>query len=287
MFGKKASPPNTNSNPPTQTLAPTEERADQSDILADTNNGDARYQEAKAPLMDLEDFIDDPSGSVSSSSAALRKRRLRADGCQTFHETHASHINRPQSENLRRSQMNRLPNRHTMSHYPPEDLSVSSDGEDEGKYAYLDPDESLEEGDLVLTGDMSLRDRQNAINQSHPFGIRLWKPALYKKTRTIENLSYLALHETPLQATGSSFTDWHLYAGNLTYFFFIGWWMSIIYAGLAVLILVTSLGTSRGRTYAGLTLELATYMWWPFGKYLERIHLLSDYVSTSPTSGTL
>ena len=157
-------------------------------------------------------------------------------------------------------------NRHTVAHFPVGALGRRSS-----------------DGDLVLSDEMTLKDRQEAINQSHPFGIRLWKPALYKKTRTIENLSYLALHETPLQATGRSFSDWHLYAGNVVYCLLFGWWMAVIYTLLSLCVLITTFGSSRGRSYAALVFEMARYLLWPFGSYVERVAISSPF--GTPTLG--
>jgi Ca2+:H+ antiporter len=50
---------------------------------------------------------------------------------------------------------------------------VESDYEDVN-YDYGDTDESK-----------GVRSVQEAINLQHPFGIKLWKPALYKKDRSI------------------------------------------------------------------------------------------------------
>ncbi|GME68373.1 unnamed protein product [Ambrosiozyma monospora] len=52
----------------------------------------------------------------------------------------------------------------------------------------------------------TLRERQDAINETHPFGIRIWKPAIYKKNRSVEIEAENDIHSSPhtaRQVTGS------------------------------------------------------------------------------------
>ena len=51
-----------------------------------------------------------------------------------------------------------------------DDASIIDEGENEN----MSDDESF-----------TLKDRQQTINETHPFGIRIWKPALYKKNRSV------------------------------------------------------------------------------------------------------
>lgn len=43
----------------------------------------------------------------------------------------------------------------------------------------------------------TLEERQVAINQTHPFGIRIWKPAIYKKDRSVQLEAENDIHCTP------------------------------------------------------------------------------------------
>ncbi|KAJ5532129.1 hypothetical protein N7494_008681 [Penicillium frequentans] len=43
----------------------------------------------------------------------------------------------------------------------------------------------------------TLKDRQQAINETHPFGIRIWKPAVYKKSRSVEKTAEGDIHSSP------------------------------------------------------------------------------------------
>ena len=124
----------------------------------------------------------------------------------------------------------------------------------------------LSDGDLVLTQEMSLKERQNAINYSHPFGIRLWKPALYKKTRTVDNLSYQAIHEPVVESV-----DWFLYPGNLLWFLAFGWWLALSYVITAAVMFALAGWAAKGRAYAHVLLQMAGYMMWPFGKFVQKL----------------
>jgi Ca2+:H+ antiporter len=140
-------------------------------------------------------------------------------------------------------------------------------------------------GELILTDDMTLKDRQDAINQSHVFGMPLWKPSLYKKARTIDNLSYSAVHETPQPPSGGWLADWHVDFGNVCWLLFFGWWMSLVYVALTILMAIASLGLRQGRQYAWLFAQMAGYVLWPFGKFVERLHTGQQAIfATSPVA---
>ena len=38
----------------------------------------------------------------------------------------------------------------------------------------------------------TVKDVQNAINISHPFGLKLWKPALYRKSRSVNQTAWVS-----------------------------------------------------------------------------------------------
>jgi uncharacterized membrane protein YccF (DUF307 family) len=116
------------------------------------------------------------------------------------------------------------------------------------------------------------------MNQTHLFGIRLWKPALYKKTRGkscfyqicllttvysgIDRETDEALHSQPFMSLGL-----FLYPGNLLWVVFFGWWMALIYVIVgSIMILLYA-----PRMYANLMFNMAGYILWPFGKYVEKV----------------
>ncbi|KAG6372851.1 hypothetical protein JVT61DRAFT_7284 [Boletus reticuloceps] len=80
-----------------------------------------------------------------------------------------------------------------------------------------------EESDQVREDDdpITLKDRQSLINVEHPFGLRIWKPALYKKSRSITRNADAALHATP-----SAQAERHLLPGNIFWSICFGWWLA-------------------------------------------------------------
>ena len=134
-----------------------------------------------------------------------------------------------------------------------EDLSPSLSGE------------GLSDDDVEYT----LKDRQDAINIEHPFGLPIWKPALYKKSRTVTRNAESALHSIP-----SAAAERHLLPANLLWTIFAGLWLSIVCFIGAIVINCIPYG---GAKYARVIWELGGYLFWPFGKYVE--------VEVGPQSG--
>lgn len=108
------------------------------------------------------------------------------------------------------------------------------------------------------------------MNKSHPFGLPIWKPALYKKSRSVVRKANRALHSSP-----SSAPELFLNPGNILWFIIFGWWLAfIIFITSLVLMLIPFGGYKYGRVLK----ELSFYLLWPFGRYVER------QIEISPTS---
>lgn len=123
----------------------------------------------------------------------------------------------------------------------------------------IDSDSDNESKNYEDDEEMTLRDRQEIINKVHPFGIRLWKPALYKKSRSVTRNAKKALHSIP---TSKHFITF----GNILWLFLFGWWLSI-----APLISGVFLKLVPGaRLYSKVFYGLSWYIFWPFGKYVEK-----------------
>ena len=136
------------------------------------------------------------------------------------------------------------------------------------------------EQDLVFSDDMTVRDRQAAINQSHPFGIRLWKPALYKKMRTIQQVSYRAVHEQP------PYNAHFITTGNVLWLVCFGWWLCLVYFALSIFLLALSGFTHSGRRYAALCFMMSGYLLWPFGRFVERVWQFNGWENEPLLSST-
>ncbi|CAI2171729.1 17216_t:CDS:2 [Funneliformis geosporum] len=100
----------------------------------------------------------------------------------------------------------------------------------------------------------------SAINITHPFGLRLWKPALYKKLRTVTRNADSALHSTPSP-------DLYLSFGNILWAICFGWWLALT----TFIISIIFLPSFGGWKYARVFRELSYYIFWPFGKFVEKI----------------
>ncbi|KAJ6584702.1 hypothetical protein B0H19DRAFT_926554 [Mycena capillaripes] len=119
-----------------------------------------------------------------------------------------------------------------------------------------DADDADDEDDPI-----TLRDRQSLINVEHPFGLPIWKPALYKKSRSVTRYADQALHSVP-----SSQAERHLLPGNIFWVIAFGWWLSLVCMIVAGLLYIVPQG---GKRYASLVYGLGWYLVWPFGKYVE------------------
>lgn len=107
------------------------------------------------------------------------------------------------------------------------------------------------------------------MNKSHPFGLPIWKPALYKKSRSVVRKANKALHSAP-----SSAPELFLNPGNILWFIVFGWWLSLVILITSITIMIIPFG---GIHYGRVLKELSFYLLWPFGRYVER------HVEITPT----
>ena len=108
---------------------------------------------------------------------------------------------------------------------------------------------------------ITLKQRQSLINVEHPFGLPIWKPALYKKSRTVTRKAEEALHSIP-----SAQAEKHLLPANIFWTVLFGWWLSLAFLIVSAVLYLIPRG---GKNYATLVFGLGWYIFWPFGKYLE------------------
>lgn len=121
----------------------------------------------------------------------------------------------------------------------------SADGDEE------DIDEDLE---------FTLKDRQDALNLEHPFGLPIWKPALYKKERSITRTADNALRCTP------GLERPRLLLGNFIWSVLFGVWIGLVCLVLSGVLRFVPRG---GDMYSHVLYGLALYIVWPFGNYVE------------------
>lgn len=136
-----------------------------------------------------------------------------------------------------------------------EDGIIQADSEDDD-----DDDAALSDAESF-----TLRDRQQAINETHPFGIRIWKPALYKKNRSVEKTAEGDIHSAP----GARVSQW-LWVFNAIWTVLFGWWLAIATAMGAVVCF--ALGFTPGAMEYGRVLwGLAWYLLYPFGQFVKLV----------------
>jgi len=144
-----------------------------------------------------------------------------------------------------------------------EEAEEAEEGDDaRGKRAVAVADVSLDHTTEEEDEDpITLKDRQSLINVEHPFGLPIWKPALYKKSRSVTRYADQALHSIP-----SAQAERHLIPGNILWALLFGWWLTLVCFIVSAFLWIVPRG---GRQYASLVYGLGWYIGWPFGKYVE------------------
>lgn len=146
---------------------------------------------------------------------------------------------------------------------PAENEEVQEIGNEEEA---IEADEDVEDDDDADISDaesFTLRDRQQAINETHPFGIRIWKPALYKKNRSVEKTAEGDIHSSP----GGRVSSW-LWIFNVLWTILFGWWLALAAALGAVTCFI--LGFAPGAMdYGRVLVGLALYLLYPFGQFVK------------------
>lgn len=125
------------------------------------------------------------------------------------------------------------------------------------------PNEDEDEDDLSDAESFTLKDRQEAINETHPFGIRIWKPALYKKSRSVQKTAEGDIHSSP----GGRVSHW-LVIFNIVWTLLFGWWLSLIAATAAAVCFIAGAAPSAVE-YGRVLWGLAGYLFYPFGKFVR------------------
>ncbi|KAI6027750.1 Sodium/calcium exchanger protein-domain-containing protein [Pisolithus microcarpus] len=135
--------------------------------------------------------------------------------------------------------------------------ALADDSPDEDHSPERDGNETARDDEDPIT----VKDRQSLINVEHPFGLRIWKPALYKKSRSVTRNADAALHAIP-----SAQAERHLLPGNIFWVVCFGWWLALACFAVSAILFMLPLG---GRRYSTLLFGLGWYLGWPFGKYVE------------------
>lgn len=146
-----------------------------------------------------------------------------------------------------------------------EDIPDTSEEEEALEAAANIGNEDDDEGELSDTESFTLADRQKAINETHPFGIRIWKPALYKKNRSVEKTAEGDIHSSP----GGRVSQW-LWIFNLLWTIIFGWWLATA-AALGALACFVLGFTPGAMEYGQVLWGLAMYLFYPFGQFVKLV----------------
>lgn len=142
-------------------------------------------------------------------------------------------------------------------------LPESSSGAEDTTSPDEHVDGQLEDDNVSEAESFTLKDRQQAINQTHPFGIRIWKPALYKKSRSVQRTAEGDIHSSPGGRVNNV-----LFMVNLLWTIFFGWWLALA-ALLGAIACFLCVFSPDGANYGRVFLGLARYLFYPFGSFVR------------------
>ncbi|KAJ1910003.1 hypothetical protein H4219_006300 [Mycoemilia scoparia] len=152
--------------------------------------------------------------------------------------------------------------RHHRQHRSPKIRDIDSD--------------AVDAEDAVEGQPKTVRGRQHFMNDWHMFGFRPWKSALYKKSRSVTRAAFMALHSPP-DRTQRIYRS----PGNILWTLLFGWWMALVCMAAGSLLTIIPFG---GREYSRVVFGLASYLFWPFGRSVERIKTKSNNNPETPST---
>ncbi|UPL01753.1 hypothetical protein LCI18_012687 [Fusarium solani-melongenae] len=127
------------------------------------------------------------------------------------------------------------------------------------------PDEPPVQDDAEVdsdAGSFTLKLRQQAINETHPFGIRPWKPALYQQGKPPDDDESNGINSIPGQNA-----NLRSLLFNILWTILFGWWLAILAAAGGLVCIASS--TSSSREHGRVLCSLAAYIFYPFGKLVR------------------
>ncbi|KAJ5090430.1 hypothetical protein N7532_009114 [Penicillium argentinense] len=211
-------------------------------------------------VREVEQDIASQQASTTQPSPRLRPLRAQSSTLRKRPSARPSPLTRAESDNLSGDDTG-LP-------APGMDASFEipslreSDGEDDEDASADDSHDTDDEDAASDAESFTLKDRQQAINETHPFGIRIWKPALYKKSRSVEKTAEGDIHSSP----GGRVSPL-LFLTNILWSLFFGWWLALVALLAAIacfLFAYSSSAVAYGRVFAGLS----RYLLYPFGSFV-------------------
>lgn len=213
-------------------------------------------------LNEVEEEEDTRYSAAPQGSPKLRPSRARSPTLQRRVSARPSPLTRADWDNASIENLD-LPKPGLDASVP--SLRESHRGSDIEEEDLDDVDEEDDDDDSSDAASFTLKDRQQAINDTHPFGLRIWKPALYKKNRSVEKTAEGDIHSSP-GAPGSR-VSFMIFLSNLVWTLVFGWWLSLaaLLAAIACFFFAySSSAVAYGRVFSGLS----RYLLYPFGSFV-------------------
>ncbi len=201
----------------------------------------------------------------------LQPQRSHQPSINQLQRTPTPQQQQPQPTGNEEQQSERTDNLHEEDNNGEDDEAENEEGdEDEGDVRSTTSSEE----------DFTLRNRQDAINSTHPFGIRIWKPALYKKNRSVQREADQDIHET--DDLKKKKVSWEVHFTNIIWSLTFGLLLFILCLIGSIFLVITGYSSVN---YAKVFFNLGIYLLWPFGKV---IYLKKDenYLSEDLNEGT-
>lgn len=222
----------------------------------------------------------------SPASISNERENPRILSCNSSRMHSDGNIKRPKIEaNIRNSIISAEENIRRL-----EELQNKDNGE-EDKQDDEDVNEEDEDGDdnksvksstsTSTFESLNLKDRQAAINTTHPFGIKIWKPSLYKKNRSVAARAQEDIHDYEYH-TPTYRLHWGVGLCNMMWAMSFGLLLYIVcFMGAFTLLLFTCFGVNRHlRVYVKFLYRLGKFFLYPFGKFVllnkDENYLLED-----------
>ncbi|KAJ4459473.1 putative calcium/proton exchanger [Paratrimastix pyriformis] len=109
------------------------------------------------------------------------------------------------------------------------------------------------------------------------FGFKKTRHILRRRRLDERSEKVRSLHEPVSGIRANANPERFITIGNVLYLAFFGWWLALAHLILGGLLALTVVGMDHAR----ICFSLADYLWWPFGKYIERgTHLRSAGFTT-------
>lgn len=160
---------------------------------------------------------------------------------------------------------------------------IQVEGEDEEVVEPEVPHQPLvdEEQDVSLEDDvdsvksssslelLNLQQRQAAINSTHPFGIKIWKPSIYKKKRSVATRAEEDIHAYDPRKPNASIS-WGVIISNCVWSLTFGLFLFLVCMfGAAFVFFLSGFAWKRqSRQYVKLLVGLGKYWLFPFSKFV-------------------